>query len=95
MSDECGGTPIPKQKGKGVYVMGIAAATLLVSLSYLEPRIHGLTLWLIFLLSGFAALISVLKLRSLIRGRGWVFPRTDAALLTTVVVGVWLHLWFS
>jgi hypothetical protein len=75
--------------------MGIAVATLLPGLSCLEPRIRGFKLGLIFLLSGFAALISVLKLRSLIRGRGWVFPRTEAALLTTVVIGVWLHLWFS
>ena len=34
-------------------------------------------------------------MRNLIHGGGWVFPRTNTALLTAVVAEVWRHLWFS
>jgi hypothetical protein len=61
----------------------------------LEPMIRGLKLWAIFLCAAFAVWISILKLRYLIHRTGWVFPRTNAALLSAVVIEVWLHLWFS
>jgi len=77
------------------YLLGIVAATLGFVLSLIEPSIRGPKLWMIFLCAFVAAVVSVLKLRQLKRGSGWTFPRTNAVLLTAVVVEVWLHLWFS
>jgi hypothetical protein len=84
-----------KATRKSPYALGIAAALLGYGLSLLEPSIRGPKLWAIFIFAGFAVWISVLKLRNLIHGTGWIFPRTNAALLTAVVIEVWLHLWFS
>jgi hypothetical protein len=81
--------------GKSAYILGICAATLGYGLSMLEETIRGPIHWLIFLFAGFAVWVSVLKLRNLIHGRGWVFPHTNTALLTAVVAEVWLYLWFS
>jgi hypothetical protein len=80
---------------KSPYLLGIAAATLGFVLSPLEPAIHGPKLWTIFLCASLAVFVSVLKLRNLWLGSGWIFPGTNAALLAAVVVEVWLHLWFS
>jgi hypothetical protein len=78
------------------YVLGIAAATLTYGVSLLEPRIHGPKIWIIFFIcAGFAVWISVLKLRKILHGTGWVFPRTSTFLLWAVGVEIWLHLWFS
>jgi hypothetical protein len=77
------------------YALGIAVAILGYGLSLLEPSIRGPKLWAIFICAGFAVWISVLKLRNLIHGAGWIFPRTNVALLTAVVIEIWLHLWFS
>jgi len=77
------------------YVLGIVAATLGYGLSLLEPAIRGPKLWAIFLCASFAVYVSVLKLRNLIHGSGWVFPRTNTVLLVAIVIEVWLRLWFS
>jgi hypothetical protein len=45
-----------------------------------------------FLGGSFAVWISVLKLRSLIHGVGWVFPRTNNILLAAITVEVWLFI---
>ena len=95
MTDKGVDTSFATKQRKIPYLLGIIAATLGYGLSLLEPSIRGPKLWAIFFCAGFAVWISVLKLRSLIHGTGWVFPRTNTALLTTVVVEVWLHLWFS
>jgi hypothetical protein len=95
MTDEDVGTSLTTKHRKIPYLLGIIAAMLGYGLSLLEPSIRGPKLWAIFFCAGFAVWISVLKLRSLIHGTGWVFPRTNTALLTAVVVEVWLHLWFS
>ena len=84
-----------RKKQKLPYVIGITVATLVYAVCLLEPSIRGAKLWVIFCLSSFAAWISVLKLRNLIHGTGWIFPRTNTVLLLVVVVEVWLHLWFS
>jgi len=84
-----------RREKKIPYVLGIIAATLAYSVSLLEPSIHGTKLWAIFSLSSFAVWISVLKLRNLVHGTGWIFPHTNTVLLWVVVVVVWLHLWFS
>ncbi len=80
---------------KSPYVLGILAATLGYGLALLEPSIRGPRLLAIFICASFAVSISVLKLRNLIHGTGWCFPRTDAFLLSAVVLEVWLHLLFS
>lgn len=80
---------------KSPYVIGILAAILGLGLSLLEPSIRGPKLGVIFGCASFAVWISVLKLRNLIHGVGWVFPRTNTVLLTTVGAEVWLHLLFS
>lgn len=95
MGDEHDIAPSLKKQQRIPYVIGMAAAVLAYGLSHLEPSIQGPRLWLVFILSSFAVWISVLKLRNLIHGVGWTFPRTDTALLMTIVVEVWLHLWFA
>ncbi len=92
---EQGTSVLEKGYRKSPYVLGIAAAILAYGLSLLEPAIRGPKLWAIFLCASFAVWVSVLKLRNLIHGAGWVFPRTNTVLLTAVAVEVWLHLWFS
>jgi hypothetical protein len=77
------------------YILGIIAATLLYGLSLLEPAIRGPKRWAMFLCASFVVWISVLKLRKLIHGTGWVFPRTPTALLMALAAGAWLYLWFS
>jgi hypothetical protein len=77
------------------YVLGIAAATLTYGVSLLEPRIHGPKIWIIFICAGFAVWISALKLRKILHGTGWVFPRTSTFLLWAVGIEIWLHVWFS
>jgi|HubBroStandDraft_2_1064218.scaffolds.fasta_scaffold274830_2 hypothetical protein len=79
---------------KSPYLLGIVAGILWYSLALLEP-LHGPKLWAIFLCGSFAVWVSVLKLRSLIHGTGWVFPRTTTALLTALAVETGLYLWFS
>jgi hypothetical protein len=76
------------------YFLGIAAATLGCILSLIEPKIHGPKLWAISVCAVVAILVSVLKLRNLRRGTGWIFPGTNGLLLMAVVVEVWLHLGF-
>lgn len=90
------GTSVSEKSARKVpYVLGIAAAVLGYGLSLLEPAIRGPKLWAIFLCASFAVWISVLKLRNLLHGTGWVFPRTNTVLLAAVAVEVWLHLGFS
>jgi len=88
-------TSSPGKHAKAAYVLAIIAAILGYGLSLLEPSIRGPKLWAIFFYASFAVWISVLKLRNVIHGRGWIFPRTNTFLLTAIVVEVWLHLWFS
>jgi hypothetical protein len=95
MTDEGVGTSLVTKHRKIPYVLGMFAAMLGYGLSLLEPSIRGPKLWVIFLCASFAVWISVLKLRNIIHGTGWVFPRTNTALLTVVVAEVWMHLWFS
>ena len=82
------------QVRKSPYFLGIFAGILGYGLAILEP-LHGPKLWTIFFCGSFAVWISVLKLRSLIHGVGWVFPQTSSALLAAVSVEVWLLIWFS
>ena len=79
---------------KSPYILGIIGGVILYGLARLEP-LHGPKLWIIFLCSSFMAWVSALKLRNLIHGTGWVFPRTDTVLLATMTLGIWLQLWFS
>lgn len=95
MTDEGVGTNLATKRRKVPYLLGIIAAMLGYGLSLLEPSIRGPKLWAIFFCASFAVWISVLKLRNMIHGTGWVFPRTNTALLTAVVAEVWMHLWFS
>jgi len=95
MTDEGVGTNLAIKHRKIPYLLGILAAMLGYGLSLLEPSIRGPKLWAIFFCASFAVWISVLKLRNMIHGTGWVFPRTNTILLTAVVIEVWLHLWFS
>jgi hypothetical protein len=95
MTNESLGTSSERKHRKIPYLIGIVAAILGYGLSLLEPSIRGPKLWAIFLCASFAVWISVLKLRNLIHGTGWVFPRTNTVLLAAVVTEVWLHLWFS
>jgi hypothetical protein len=80
---------------KGPYILVIAVAMLGYGYSLIEPAIRGPKLWAVFFCASFAVWVAVLKLRQLIHGSGWVFPRTNSVLLTAVVAEVWLHLWFS
>lgn len=80
---------------KARYLLGIATAILGLVLSLFEPTIYGLKLTAISLCATLAVLVSLLKLRSLRSGTGWVFPATDSVLLWAIIVEVWLHLWFS
>jgi hypothetical protein len=84
-----------KKDRKSAYVMGIAAAMLFLGLALLEPSIRGPKSWVIFLCASFAVWISVLKLRNVIHGTGWVFPRSASALLIALAVEGCLYLWFS
>jgi hypothetical protein len=77
------------------YLIGIVTAMLGYGLSLLEPSIRGPKLWAIFSCASFAVWVSVLKLRNIIHGTGWVFPRTNTSMLAAIVAEVWLHLWFS
>jgi hypothetical protein len=87
---------VPQKKDrKSAYVMGIAAACIFFGLALLEPSIRGPKSWVIFVCGSFAVWISVLKLRNIIHGTGWVFPRTTSALLIALTVEAWLFLWFS
>ncbi len=94
MTEDAGSLPKKKDR-KSAYVMAIAAAMLFFGLALLEPSIRGPKSWVIFLCASFAVWISVLKLRNLIHGTGWVFPRSTSALLMALSVEVWLYLWFS
>jgi len=94
MTNEGVGAGSARKQRKIPYLIGMIAATLGYGLSLLDS-IRGPKLWAIFLCASFAVWISVLKLRNLIHETGWVFPRTNAALLAAVVVEVWLNLWFS
>lgn len=80
---------------KSLYVLGIVGALLGYGLSLLEPAIRGPKLWAIFVCASFVVWISVLSLRNLIHGTGWVFPRTNLTLLPALTLEVWLYLWFS
>ncbi len=84
-----------KKDRKSAYVMGISAALLFLGLALLEPSIRGPKSWVIFLCASFAVWISVLKMRNIIHGTGWVFPRTTSALLIALAVEAGLFLWFS
>lgn len=95
MTDKTVGTSLVKKHPKVPYVLGIVAAVLGYGVSLLEPSIRGPKLWVIFLCAGFAVWISDLKLRHLIHGTGWVFPRTNAVLLMAIAAEMWMHLWFS
>jgi hypothetical protein len=88
-------TAAGKAHRKSPYFLGIAAATLGFVLALIEPNIRGPKLWAISVCAVVAVLVSVLKLRNLRRGTGWIFPGTNGLLLTAVVAEVWLHLWFS
>ena len=93
MNEGIGAESARKQR-KIPYFMGIIAAILGYGVSLLDA-IRGPKIWIIFLCASFAVWVSVLKLRNLMHGTGWVFPRTNTALLTAVVLEVWLNLWFS
>jgi hypothetical protein len=93
MSEEDHSAPLTQVR-KSPYFLGIFGGILWYGLALLEP-LHGPKLWTIFLCGSFAVWISVLKLRSLIHGVGWVFPRTNSVLLAAVTVEVWLFIWFS
>lgn len=80
---------------KAAYFLGIAAAVLVFALSIEDPKIHGLDFWAISFCAALALVVSVVKLRNLWRGTGWVFPATNNILLWAVVIAIWLHLWFS
>jgi hypothetical protein len=80
---------------KAAYFFGIAAGILGFVLSLFEPKIHDFKLWAISLCAALAILVSILKLRNLRCGAGWVFPASNSVLLWAVVLEVWLHLWFS
>lgn len=95
MTDSGVGTSLSTKHQKTPYLLGMITAILGYALSLLEPSIRGPKLWAIFLCAGFAVWISGLKLRNLIHGAGWVFPRTNTALLTAVAAEVWIHVWFS
>jgi hypothetical protein len=77
MTDEGVGTSLATKHRKIPYLLGIIAAMLGYGLSLLEPSIRGPKLWAIFFCAGFAVWISVLKLRNLIHGTGWVFPSDE------------------
>ena len=84
-----------KKNRKVQYVLWMFVAFGQYVLSLLDPSIRGPRLWLIFLCSGFASSVSALKLRNLIHGTGWVFPRTNTILIWVIAVKTWLYLWFS
>lgn len=84
-----------KKKGKTQYVLTIVAATIFCGLAFLEPSIRGTALWFFFFWSCFVVWMSVLKLRKLIHGTGWVFPRTNDVLLVAISIEVGFYLWFS
>jgi len=83
-----------KGQRKFPYILGIICAILVYGVSLLDG-IRGPKVWAILLCASFAVWVSVLKLRNLIHGTGWVFPRTNTALLAAVVLAIWLNLWFS
>ena len=90
-ANSSGGT----QNRKIQYVLWIVGAFGLYALSLLEPSIKGPKLWAIFCCMGFAISISALKLRRLIHGTGWVFPRTNTVLAWVIPVETLLFLWFT
>lgn len=77
------------------YVLWTIGALGLYVLSLLEPSIHGPMRWAIFCCMAAATSISALKLRYLIHGTGWVFPRTNTLLMWIVPIEALLYLWFS
>ena len=83
------------QNSKTQYVLWMLGAFGLYALSLLDPSIRGPRLWIIFSCMGFATSISALKLRRLIHGSGWVFPRTNAILMWVIPIETLLYLWFS
>ena len=95
MTDEIPVTSSTKRQGKFQYVLTVVAATILYSLSLLDPSIHGTESWVFLVWSSFIGWVSVLKLRNLIHGTGWVFPRTNIVLLTAISIETWLYLWLS
>ncbi len=77
------------------YVLWMLAAFICFALSLVEPSIRGPKLWVIFVCTGFASSISALKLRNVIHGTGWVFPRANTVLIWVVPIEVLFYLWFS
>jgi hypothetical protein len=94
MSDQTS-TFLDRKRQKISYVLGMVVATLVYVVSLLEPSIRGPKAWAIFLCGGFVVFVCVLKLRNLIHGVGWVFPRSGNMMLCVLAAEVWLHLWFS
>jgi hypothetical protein len=86
-----GGTRNPKIQ----YVLWMLGAFGLYALSLLDPAISGPKLWTIFGCMGLATSVAALKLRRLIHGAGWVFPRTNTILIWVVPIETLLYLWFS
>lgn len=76
------------------YLLLILGAILGYGLALLEP-LRGPKLWLIFSCAGFTVCVCGLKLRNLIHGIGWVFPRTTTLALLALATETWLYLWFS
>ncbi len=94
MSEQDTSTPARKYLKVG-YAVGIVSAIGIYGLSLQDGTIHGPKLWLIYLCGGFVIWGSVLMLRKLIRGAGWVFPHAATALALALAVEGWLYLWFS
>jgi hypothetical protein len=84
-----------KKDRKIQYVLWMLGAFGCSALSLVEPSIRGPKLWLMFFCTGFASSISALKLRNMIHGTGWVFPRTNTILIWVVPIEILLYLWFS
>jgi hypothetical protein len=80
---------------KSPYVLGIALSFLWYGLSRLDGSIGIPWLWLIFLCSAFNGWICALKLRNMLHGTGWVFPRTNSVLLYVLSSEALLYLWLS
>jgi hypothetical protein len=84
-----------KKSHKLHYVLWMLASFIWYALSLLDPSVRGPKLWVIFSCSAIASSVAALKLRNLIHGSGWVFPRTNTILTWVVAVETLLFLWFS
>jgi hypothetical protein len=78
-----------------VAVSPIIGSVIWDSLARIEPAIYGFKWLLIFAVGGLAALAGIFKLRRLIHGTGWVFPNSDALIISALAAQCWFYLWFS